>query len=301
MELGTNMVFEKILDLPSAVKKTAEAGFKFVDFDLTRNAGFGGGSEEEEIKYFTRLNEIIKGYGVSLYQAHAPYIRFNSENPDDLFNPEYIESQIKAIKRAKLLNVKYLVYHPYIPYPKNKENVPYDYSVFAEANFERNVKFFKLIKPYLQEYGIRGAIENCYAYDWTKRAVVPSACSTSDELLSLVNAVGDDVFYCCLDVGHLNLINGESVESFILKAGKRLKVLHLNDNFGAQNDWFGEMDRHLPPFFGCVDWKVTVKALRKIEFDGVFSFEVNPYGPLEQLELENVMLYKAGKYMLENF
>ncbi len=80
--------------------------------------------------------------------------------------------------------------------------------------------------------------------------------------------------------------------------GKNLTVLHLHDNFGALNDWFGEMDRHLLPFFGCVDWKGTVKALREIGFDGVFSFEVNPYGPLSQLELANVMLYNAGKYML---
>ena len=298
MELGTNMPFEKILDLPSSVKKTAEAGFKYIDFDLTREAGFQGGDEEA---YFRDLHEKISACGVTLYQAHAPYIRFNSSDPADLEKPEYFESHIRAIRRAKWLHVSYLVYHPYIPYGKDKETTAYDYGVFAEENFKRNLRFFLKLKPYLQEAGIRGAIENLYAYDWTKRMVVPSSCSTSKELRALIEAAGDDVYCACLDVGHLNLLQGESVGECIEYLGKHLQVLHLSDNFGAQNDWFGELDRHLPPFFGCVDWKQTVAALKKIGYKGVFNFELNPYGPIEMLEKTNRYVYETGKYMLENY
>ena len=83
-----------------------------------------------------------------------------------------------------------------------------------------------------------------------------------DELCDIADALGIGV---CWDFGHAHIAGlrqGEAIEYI----GKRLKVLHVNDNFG-------EDDIHLPPFCGNIDWKDAMHGLALAEFEGVFNFE----------------------------
>lgn len=71
----------------------------------------------------------------------------------------------------------------------------------------------------------------------------------------------------CLDTGHLNWCNGNCAE-FAVKAGAKLKALHITDCMGSGLD-------HILPFGGGkVDWKALIKALRKIHYSGLFNFEI---------------------------
>ena len=45
-------------------------------------------------------------------------------------------------------------------------------------------------------------------------------------------------------------------------------TLHVHDNYGRA-------DQHNFPGMGMTDWEDAVKALREIEFEGVFSLELN--------------------------
>ena len=49
--------------------------------------------------------------------------------------------------------------------------------------------------------------------------------------------------------------------------GKRLKVLHVNDNLGADDD-------HIAPFMGNVDWVDAMYGLALAGFDGPLNYEV---------------------------
>ena len=298
MELGTTLLHEKFLGIPNSAARAAEAGFRYIDFDLTGESGFPGGDEE---KYFVGLRRAIESEGVSVSQAHAPYLKKISTEPSEFFDQEFLRRQRAAVRRAAYLGAPYLVYHPYVPYGTDHLTAPYDYGRFRAENFARNLKFFGALKPVLQEYGVRGAIENTVAFDWVRRGSAATVCCTSEETLALIRALGEETFCACLDVGHLNLLKGESPAEYIRSLGGNLKVLHLHDNFGAQNDWFGELDRHLPPFYGCVDWEGTVRALRVSGFAGIFSFECSHYGPPEFADGLMAYLFRAGTWMLEHY
>lgn len=296
MELGTTLLHEKFLDIPASAARAARAGFRYIDFDLTGDSGFSGGDEET---YFVELRRAVEREGVMVSQAHAPYLKKVSTDPSEFFGEDFLRRQRAAVRRAAYLGAPYLVYHPYVPYGTDHLTAPYDYERFREQNFARNLEFFGMLKPLLKEYGVRAAIENTVAFDWVRRGCAATVCCTSEETRKMIRELGEETFCACLDVGHLNLLKGESPAAYIQNLGGHLKVLHLHDNFGAQNDWFGELDRHLPPFYGCVDWLGTVRALRAFEFAGVFSFECTHYGPPEFADGLMEYLFRAGTWMLE--
>ena len=55
----------------------------------------------------------------------------------------------------------------------------------------------------------------------------------------------------------------------VRRPGDKLQVLHVHDNK------FGE-DLHLMPYEGILDWKSFYKALKDIDYKGVFSLETAP-------------------------
>ncbi|MBR0189987.1 MAG: sugar phosphate isomerase/epimerase [Clostridia bacterium] len=290
LKLGTTLFSEKETDFVSAVKSAAKAGFKYVDFDLTHDYGETFSAEEKELK--RRLN-ILKDNGMSVSQAHSPFIVI-SKDPNDFMGEKFLESVKKSIRLSAIIGAPYLVQHLYVPYKINCESVPYVYSDMAEDNFKRNVEFCQKLKPVLKENGVIMALENLAAYDWVGRCHASTVCCTSKECNSYINALGDKNFCICLDAGHLNLLAGEGFDEFISALNGRVKVLHLHDNFGILNDWFGELDRHLPPFVGCLEWGKLAAALKKNGFDGVYSFEVKGYAPIEFIDTEYKYIYDAG-------
>lgn len=294
MKLGTTLFSEKATSFISAVKSASKAGFSYVDFGLTHDYGV---SEKDEEKFFTEKLGILKDHGLTPSQAHAPYLHFNSSDYKDFFCDAHKNAVITSIRRAAIIGAPYLVLHLYVPYGANKESVPYDYSVFAEDNFKRSVEFCEDLKLYLKQYGVILALENILAYDWVGRCHAPTVCCTSKECNAYIDALGDENFCICLDAGHLNLIAGETHDEFITALHGRVKCLHLHDNFGMLNDWFGELDRHLPPFVGCLEWDKLAASLKKNNYGGVYSFEVAGYAPNEFIDGEYKYIFDAGKHI----
>lgn len=70
----------------------------------------------------------------------------------------------------------------------------------------------------------------------------------------------------CWDVGHANFGKHPQYESMTL-LGKRIRVLHLHDNYGTRDD-------HSMPYFGTIDWDEIMRALRDIGYEGTFNYEV---------------------------
>lgn len=91
--------------------------------------------------------------------------------------------------------------------------------------------------------------------------------SECDDLCGLVEKVGDANLGICLDTGHLNLAGGNQGD-FIRRAGKNLKALHIADNEGIS-------DQHLMPFGrGNVRWNDVMEALKKVNYNGLFNYEI---------------------------
>ena len=105
-----------------------------------------------------------------------------------------------------------------------------------------------------------------------------------DTINALMDRLDPDVFGICLDTGHLNLTEDTDQRNFILKAGKRLRALHIADNEGRS-------DQHMMPFGkGNVDFAEIVEALREINYEGLFNLEIPG---------ENRVPFEIRKYKLD--
>lgn len=119
-----------------------------------------------------------------------------------------------------------------------------------------NVAVLKQIQEHTRGMKIRICLEN-----------LRNICYDADSLVAIVDQLDPDRFGICLDTGHLNLF-GQDQREFILKAGHRLRALHIADNEGAS-------DQHMMPFGrGNVDFEKVVAALREVDYHGLFNLEI---------------------------
>jgi sugar phosphate isomerase/epimerase len=89
--------------------------------------------------------------------------------------------------------------------------------------------------------------------------------SVAEQIDKLNEMAGREAFGFCLDTGHMYLV-GKRFETFVPIIGKRLKMLHVNDNDGV-------LDRHLAPFAGQVNWADFIASMRAVGYRGDISFE----------------------------
>jgi len=140
-----------------------------------------------------------------------------------------------------------------------------------EEKISRNIAKMKMVAEYIKDKDITICLEN-----------LRPICRNADELLYIIDQIGSDKFGICLDTGHLN-ITDKNHREFILKAGKKLKALHIADNEGST-------DQHMMMFTkGKVDFVEVVKALNEINYDGLYNLEI-PGESRIPLELRNAKI-----------
>ncbi len=113
-----------------------------------------------------------------------------------------------------------------------------------------------------------------------------------DELLYVIKKVGGKNLGICLDTGHLNIVGGNQRE-FVLKAGRKLKALHIADNEG-------KTDQHIMPFGrGNVNITEVCKALNEICYKGIYNLEISGEKncPLEIRSLKAQYIKKCFNYV----
>jgi len=148
--------------------------------------------------------------------------------------------------------------------------------------YDSNVQVLKQIQELAKGMKIRICLEN-----------LGGICRDADSLVAIVDQLDPDRFGICLDTGHLNLCGGDQRE-FILKAGHRLRALHIADNEG-------ERDQHMMPFGrGNVDFEKVVAALREVDYHGLFNLEIpgERMAPLPVLGYKLEYIRKCYDYLM---
>lgn len=126
----------------------------------------------------------------------------------------------------------------------------------ADEILAAQVRALQDISRHIQGTSLTICLENM-------RAFVKSA----NDLRKIIEAADSSNIAICLDTGHLLLAGGNQRE-FILTAGPLLKALHVQDNEG-------QTDQHLMPYGrGKVPWDEVIAALKEVQFDGLFNFEI---------------------------
>lgn len=247
-----------------ALRRVRAAGFDAADF-----AFFHYGKarrpnplllpEKAFLAYFSGLRALCGRMGLPIGQTHAPFPLYRGDGQDEA----RLELQRRAIWASALLGAPYMAVHPAKPREYRPETM-------REEAFELNLRLFGGLIPCLEAHGVVLALENLFTYG-EDGEIGEAPGSLPAELNRLIDALNEKGprFAACLDTGHA-LMLGVKPQAFALKLGKRLKILHAQDNDGRH-------DQHLLPGLGKVDWPKFLKALKQAKYEGSFSLEADQF------------------------
>lgn len=273
-----NVIEDKYPEVGFAMLK--DAGFLAADFSLNGyllntslykselNAFFNKSLQELE-NFFAPHKQGAETVGITINQMHMPYPIYVPKADEEINN--YLWNQVapKSMGICHFFGCKYIVIHGFkLSYFLGSE----------ELEWRETVKFIDSIAPYAKEMGITICIENLY--DGIGGHIVEGPCCNVRKAVQRIDAFnekyGAEVLGFCFDTGHANLV-GVDMESFITTLGSRLKVLHIHDNDGISDlhqipYTFTKTRENLP----STDWGGFVSGLKKIQYNGVLSFETAP-------------------------
>lgn len=236
----------RIIGEEKAVESIAKAGFDAWDYSLF---ALNGKAKEnphpltgnEYLSFVRNLKKIGLDNGVVCNQTHAPY---PVEDPD-------VHSYLKrAIECTAEAGGSICVIHPY------EQTTP-----------EKNAEFYMELLPFAKSCGVKIATENMFGWDKQKDQAAFAACQTPESFLAHLNAVNDEDFVACLDIGHAEMrgTNTSAVE-LIYALGPKLQALHIHDN----DLW---KDYHEIPFSMKIDFNAVIKALKQVGYSGYLTLE----------------------------
>ena len=236
-------------------KKLKEIGFEAIDFsnNVTDSHAHCEISNEEFIDTVKREKELIDEAGLEVYQMHGPW-----RWPPRDYTPEDRTdrmSRMKAsIEASALLGCKNWVIHNIMPFGHEDLKLGK-----GEETWKMNKEFFGELADTAHKFEVNICLENMPMPNF--------AVATPQNILDFIDEMNDDCFRTCLDVGHAAVIPGVDPVESVYRVKDKLAAVHIHDNLG-------KVDQHFIPFFGVVDWENVGKALREIDFKGVFSLEV---------------------------
>lgn len=283
-------IFERSLGLKGAIDVLSEADFDAIDFSTYFPEYM---DETYDKAFYEEIKKYAEDKGVYFNQAHGPD---TSSFMDEEETKKRYKEIVATIKNASYIGAETIIIHPCQHLYYCEEGNP-------EKLFEINMKFYKSLIPYCEEYGIKVAVENMWQYPGM---ISHSTCSRPEEFIRYIDELDSDSIVACLDIGHAMLCN-EQPHEFIRKlGGKRLKNLHVHD-VEANND------AHTLPFFGIIDWEKVMEALADINYTGDLTYEANCFikqpdrnwgakpKPVELYKDYAKLMERTGRYLIERF
>lgn len=264
----------------------AEAGFDAVDYSMFIHEDPKGILQDGHYRERAeKVRKMAANLGLSVNQCHAPY-RFDYGDPAGWDQAHRLLR--RSLEAAGIMGVKNVVVHP-LHYRKYAEN--------AKQVHTENLELYRSLMPLAEEYGITICSENMWQWNEDRTKLLPDECAFPEEFAALIDEVDSCRFGACLDLGHAAITAkdvGCSPAAFIEKMGTRLKALHVHDNDGVD-------DLHLAPYMGETDWNGITEALRKIGYEGDFTFEADSFlekYPQEFLPTALKFLHDTGRALM---
>ena len=239
-----------------AVELCAKAGFDGWDFsmfdmckylwpqDICVDSGHPLRTDNY-LKFVRELKQIGLDNGIVCNQSHAPF-------PVDV--PEVRSYLKRAIECTAEAGGEICVIHP-----------------ANNRSAEENAQMYLELLPFAKSCGVKIATENMWNWNAGEPYSCFAACATSQSFCEHLDAVSDDFFVACLDIGHAEMQgSGDGAANMIRALGNKLQALHIHDCDRHH-------DSHQIPFSMDVDFDEVVKALQAIGYSGWLTLECCNY------------------------
>ena len=240
-----------------AVEYVAKAGFDAWDFSMFSVVTYDWSkrmaviNEENPLNhanylaYARELRKIGEDLGIHCNQSHAPF---------PTANPVVVDRLCRCIEATAEAGGKICIVHP------DNNKTP-----------EENAEFYQTILPFAKGCGVKIATENMWNWHYDKNIAAPAACSDPKSFLAHLEAVNDDSFVACLDIGHAEMQGLNTTAPEMIRAlGGHLQALHIHDNDLIH-------DSHQIPFSMDIDFNAIAVALKEIGYSGYLTLEADAY------------------------
>lgn len=273
----------RIVGEEKAIELIAKAGFSAWDFSMFRMCDYEWATGKvlpsehplagnEPIAFAKKLKQVGLDNGIVCNQSHAPFPSCCAQ----------IRSKLKtAIECTAEAGGSICVIHP-------------DNDKTAEENAEM---YFELL-PFAKSCNVKIATENMWNWNNSRNHASFAACSSHEDFLKHINAVNDEFFVACLDIGHAEMFGlNTSAVQMIKTLGSKLQALHLHDNDLLH-------DSHQIPFSMQIDFNAVASALKQIGYGGYFTLEADSF--LRAYNMDNIFggiqqLYSSVVKIVELF
>lgn len=287
MRVGTmTSLFSERIEAPNhisyleSIRRCKEAGFEVLDINMWALPHKKTELHKDDWKYkVEEIRNLAEKLGITFSSSHPPFRpeKFKSDEDEEFYE---LMAQ-RAMEISGMLGVKWAVLHP------ATEKIEAEYSM--EANIAYTQKVFEKQIEIALHNNVGIVYENLSDYP----TIIRRFGSIAQELDALIKSYNDSRFGICWDTGHGNLQYKDQTKA-IRYLGKKIKVVHINDNFGYNHD------DHLLPMLGNIVWKDLIRALDDIEYEGDLMYEINDNHkvPDEFKDRTARYAYDIGKYLI---
>ncbi len=245
-----------------------QAGFEEIDFAFDTPMLLRDGWQET----FRAKLAAAREAGVPIRYAHLPFDYPNAERGYGW--KEFWLASCRAIDLAVEAGVDCAAIHP-------KTGLTREYD--AEKEHEAVLTFLAPYCEYAKKAGLQLGIENMRGPGQSAPREIRRYCTETADLIQVADELGTGI---CWDTGHAHISAQPQTES-LMKVGKRLKMVHINDNFA-------EDDVHIAPFIGTVKWDEVAAGLRAAGYQGSMNLEVTSRKRPEEIRMEYALYMAAS-------
>lgn len=234
---------------------------------------------EQTINFdYKSLKKYADEYGVELWSYHLPFKPFDIidiSNDDKNLRKGTIEIFREIIKKASDIGFDKFIVHSSCVFEREDQNFN------IKERMENSKECLVKLADIAEECGGVIVVEN-----------LPPICfpTNIEEHLDLLGA--DSRLRACFDTNHK--LGEEKSSDHIRALGDKLVTTHISDyDFVNERHWF--------PGVGKIDWQEIYGALKDINYNGVWLYEIgykSALSPVRDLVCEDI--FKNAKEIFEN-
>lgn len=243
-------------NLEKCIHFCGQAGYKHMDISFLDYTNFKFPFVTDNyMAWIDGAMQAADQYGIQFGQAHAPFYNFCDDNAKN--KEEQDKLILRSIECAGKMGVKWIAIHA---------GTDYDSPRMREGSKRKNREYFLPVLEYAAKHNVGIAFENLWDHN-----IAPKKRYTAmiEDLVDLVDSFETDTAGICFDVEHA-VISGLDPVKELDVIGDRLRSTHISDCIDMLAD-------HLLPFYGITDWKPFMQALKRMNYQGDFAFEIHRY------------------------